>query len=174
MKKPLAILIVFAAATSTQGQNVHFSFTDGTQLSYPLQEIRKASFSNDTMSLHLTDGTVFSWDISTIGHYEYDELAGIHPEEQVNTLVPFSIYPNPTEGHLTVKFELVSKTTVYLEVCDQYGHILRQIELGTLPSGTHTAQWDGQDEVHKRVAAGTYICRIRTPRMQMSRTFIVQ
>jgi len=158
---------------AAQGQNVHFNFTDGTQQSYALQDVRKATFTDDVMNLHLTDGTIYSWNVSTIGHYQFDELVtGTGPEAAA--LAPMKVYPNPTTGSLSVEYALEADAPVSLEVRDMQGRTVRQMELGTQPTGTHTAQWDGLDSEGHAVAAGTYLCRIVTPRVQMSRTFIIQ
>jgi hypothetical protein len=164
-------LLPFCAAT---GQNVHFSFTDGTQQSYALEDVRKATFTDDVMNLHLTDGTIYSWNISTIDHYTYDEgLITSMVDEAGSQLPPMHIYPNPTTGQLTVNYTLDARMPVSLEVRDLQGRTVRQMELGIQSTGAHTAQWDSLDSNGHAVAAGTYLCRIVTPRVQMSRTFIV-
>jgi len=166
----LAIL-PFCAAT---GQNVHFSFTDGTQQSYALEDVRKATFTDDVMNLHLTDGTVYSWNVSTIGHYEFDELVTTDNAQQNAVLAPMKVYPNPTTGRLSVEYALETEASVSLEVRDLQGRIVRLLEQGTRPAGSHTALWDGTDAEGRAAAAGTYLCRIITPRVKMSRTFIIQ
>lgn len=172
--KHLLTLVFSTATVLAHGQNVHFSFTDGTQQSYALQEVRKANFTDDVMSLHLMDGTVYSWNVSTIVHYEYDEFVSTGSELQNSTLAPMKVYPNPTTGHLSVEYALEADASVNLEVRDLQGRTVRKMELGTQPAGTHTAQWDGRGAEGRAVAAGTYLCRIITPRVQMSRTFIIQ
>jgi hypothetical protein len=164
-------LLPFCAAT---GQNVYFSFTDGGQQSYALEDVRKATFTDDVMNLHLTDGTIYSWNISTVDHYTYGEgLVTSVADEAGSQLPPMHLYPNPTTGQLTVNYNLDARMPVSLEVRDLQGRTVRQMELGIQPTGAHTAQWDGLDSKGHAVAAGTYLCRIVTPRLQMSRTFIV-
>ena len=174
MKKHILTLTLLATFLAAQGQNVHFNFTDGTQQSYTLEDVRKTTFTDDVMNLHLTDGTIYSWNVSTIGHYEFDELVTTGNEPQAPTLAPMKIYPNPTTGRLSVEYALEADAPVSLEVRDMQGRTVRIMELGTQPKGTHTAQWDGTDAQGRPAAAGTYLCRIITPRVQMSRTFIIQ
>jgi flagellar basal-body rod modification protein FlgD len=175
MKKQLLTLTFLAASTvAVQAQNVHFNFTDGTQQSYALQDVRKTTFTDDVMNLHLTDGTVYSWNVSTIGHYEFDELVTVGNEPHAPTLALMKVYPNPTTGSLSVEYALEAETSVTIELRDMQGRTVRQMELGTQPAGQHTAQWDGTDTQGRPAAAGTYLCRIITPRVQMSRTFIIQ
>lgn len=173
MKKHLLNLTLLATALAAQGQNVQFNFTDGTQQSYALQDVRKATFTDDVMNLHLIDGTVYSWNVSTIGHYEFDELV-TGTGTQAAALAPMKVYPNPTMGSLSVEYALEADAPVSLEVRDMQGRTVRHMELGTQPAGTHTSQWDGTCNDGRPAAAGTYLCRIITPRVQMGRTFIIQ
>jgi hypothetical protein len=174
MKYHLLLLNLLLAAVAAQGQNIHFNFTDGTQQSYALQDVRKTTFTEDVMNLHLTDGTVYSWNVSTIGHYEFDELVTTDNAQQNAVLAPMKVYPNPTTGSLSVQYALETEASVSFEVRDLQGRTVRQMEQGTRPAGSHTAQWDGTDAEGRAVAAGTYLCRIITPRVHMSRTFIIQ
>jgi hypothetical protein len=175
MKHHLLTLTLLATALASHGQNVHFNFTDGTQQSYALQDVRKATFTDDVMNLHLTGGTVYSWNISTIDHYTYGEgLVTSVVDNAGSQLPPMHLFPNPTTGQLAVNYTLDVRMPVRLEVRDMQGRTVRQMELGTLPAGNHTAQWDGLDNDGKAVAAGTYLCRIVTPRVQVSRTFIIK
>jgi hypothetical protein len=173
--KPIALLAIASLFTlGLRAQNVHFNFTDGTQQSYALQDVRKTTFTDDVMNLHLTDGTVYSWNVSTIGHYEFDELVTTGVGPQAAALAPMKVYPNPTTGRLSVDYALEADAPVSLELRDMQGRTVRIMELGTQPAGSHTAQWDGTDAQGRPAAAGTYLCRIITPRVQMSRTFIIQ
>jgi hypothetical protein len=157
-----------------QVHNIHFNFTDGTQQSYALQDVRKTTFTDDVMNLHLTDGTVYSWNVSTIDHYAFDELVTTDNAQQNPVLAPMKVYPNPTTGRLSVEYALETEASVSFEVRDLQGRIVSMLEQGTRPAGSHTAHWDGTDAEGRAVAGGTYLCRIITPRVQMSRTFIIQ
>jgi hypothetical protein len=173
--KPIALLAIASLFTlGLRAQSVHFNFNDGTQQSYALQDVRKTTFIDDVMNLHLTDGTIYSWNVSTIGHYEFDELVTTGGEPQAAALAPMKVYPNRTAGSLSVEYALETDAPVSLEVRDMQGRTVRIMELGTQPAGSHTAQWDGTDAQGRPAAAGTYLCRIITPWVQMSRTFIIQ
>jgi hypothetical protein len=167
----IAILPFFAA----NGQSIQFSFTDNTEQSYIIDDTRKATFTGDVMNLHLVDGTVYSWNLSTMKHYTYNEGLVTSLEGNAGSkLAPMSIYPNPTTGQLAVNYTLDARMLVNLEVLDLQGRKVRHMELGEQSVGAQTVQWDGLDSGGKSVAAGTYLCRIITPRVQMSRTFIIQ
>ena len=175
MKDFFLLIITFLPFCPANGQSIYFSFTDNTEQSYIIDDTRKATFTGDVMNLHLIDGTVYSWNLSTMKHYTYNEgLVTSLDNNAGSKLAPMSIYPNPTTGQLVVNYTLDTRMLVSLEVLDLQGRLVRHIELGTQAVGAHTVQWDGLDSGGKSVAAGTYLCRIITPRVQMSRTFIIQ
>ena len=174
MKKHLLTLTLLATALAAQGQNVHFNFTDGTQQSYTLEDVRKTTFTDDVMNLHLTDGAVYSWNVSTIDRYTFNEvLVTSISNEKGNQLSISRIYPNPTTGLLTVSYTLDTRIPVSIEVRDLQGRTVRKMDLGTQPAGANTVQWDGLDAKGNFVTAGTYLCHIITPQVRMCRTFIV-
>jgi hypothetical protein len=175
MRDFLLLTLAFVPFCAANGQSIHFSFTDGAQQSYVLDDTRKATFTGDVMSLHLTDGTIYSWNLSTMNYYTYYE--GLVTSAEIgdaSQLPPMHLYPNPTTGQLTVNYTMDALMLVNLEVLDLQGRTVRHMELGEQSVGASTVQWDGLDNGGKSVAAGTYLCRIITPRVQMSRTFIIQ
>jgi hypothetical protein len=174
MKTCLLTLIVAALTATVHGQNVYFNFTDGTQQSYALVDVRKATFTEDEMNLHLTDGTIYSWNVNTIGHYTFNSVVTEVSESEAQALAQMKVYPNPTTGSLSVEYALEAETSVTIELRDMQGRTVRQMELGSQPAGSPTARWDGTDAEGLPAAAGTYLCRIITSRVQMSRTFIIQ
>jgi hypothetical protein len=174
MKSYIPILLAMVAATAAQGQNIHFSFADGTQQSYALQNVRKTVFTEDVMNLYLTDGTIYSWNIVTIDLYQFNDLTSAGDDLQRSTLPPIKVYPNPTTGLLTVEYVLDSEMLVSLEIFDIQGRSIRKMELGIQHAGIHTTQWDGRNTDGQAVVSGSYLCHIITPRAQMSRNFIIQ
>ena len=72
--KPIALLgMALLFSVGLQAQSIHFNYTDGTNNSYSLVDVRKITFDADLMKLHLWDGTVYAWNVSTIGDYQYNE-----------------------------------------------------------------------------------------------------
>lgn len=56
---------------------------------------------------------------------------------------------------------LASAAEVTLAVYDLTGGLLRTVEFGSLPAGTHDLVWDGRTEEGAELPAGTYFCEIR-------------
>ena len=85
MKKLLFGFIAMFISTISFSQKIHFNNKDSAKSSYGLEDVRKITFDGDLMNLHLLDGSLYAWNVSTIGHYEYEETA-LNIEELKNTL----------------------------------------------------------------------------------------
>ncbi len=73
-----AIFLTLALLPVTlTAQTVFFYFTNGSTQSFAVADIRKLTFEGDEQVLWLNDGTQYTWNVSTIGQYEFEEMVGI-------------------------------------------------------------------------------------------------
>lgn len=84
-----------------------------------------------------------------------------------------SLYPNPFMQELSLSL-YISARDVPLEVSiyDVRGKLVRRILSASEP-GTVRAAWDGRDSNGRRVASGTYLVAVRSPRTQVTRKVVV-
>ena len=75
IKPGVLALALVLLTVSSQAQSIYFNYTNGTNASYLLEDVRKITFDNDVMNLHFLDGTLYAWNVSTIGYYQYEESA---------------------------------------------------------------------------------------------------
>ena len=148
MKTTLLFLSVFLG-TMNFAQSIHFNFNDGTNASYNLSEVRKITFDNDLMKMHLWDGTIYSWSVFDIGWYEYDQ--GTLNAEMLSDKFSVNIFPNPFNDKFLFKYELDEVTDVTYSIVDINGQVvnnwcqanqgngqyLRDISLLNHPPGTY-------------------------------------
>ena len=155
---PLFKLIVFTILCSNNifAQSFHFNYTDGTNASYSLLDVRKINFDADVMKLYLWDGSVFNWNVSTIEHYEFDEPM-VNMEELLISANSFNfkLFPNPTGSYLNVSFYLPQSDQIFIRLFDLQGNVMIEKELGVLPSKYWIELLDLTN-----VPAGSYICGI--------------
>lgn len=69
-------------------------------------------------------------------------------------------YPNPFNPRTAVGFVVPSQGHVQLAVYDLRGRLTRVLVAEHRAAGNHTATWDGRDAEDRRVASGTYFCRL--------------
>jgi len=169
--KPIALLLAaMLMGTMSFAQSIHFNYTDGTNASYNLEDVRKITFEADVMNLHLWDGSLYSWNVSTIGHYEYDENS-LNIQELVNNANAWKIqvYPNPTSTDLHVQFNLPKEDEISIALYDMQGKLILEKNMGNKISGEHQETLD----LHG-LPQGTYVCRITGKQNSITKQVIKQ
>lgn len=81
--------------------------------------------------------------------------------------------PNPSARGASIAFALARPGPARLALYDASGRLVRTLVDGTRPMGSAIAQWDGNDERGRRVAAGTYLYRLETPEGAQARKITV-
>jgi hypothetical protein len=172
VKSKLIALLVAAILMGTMSfaQSIHFNYTDGTNASYNLEDVRKITFDADVMNLHLWDGSVYAWNVSTIGHYEYDETS-LNLNEWISAANAWGcqVYPNPTSTELHVRFNLPNEDEVSIALYDLQGNLILEKKMGNKIAGEHQEKLDLKD-----LPQGTYFCRIIGKQSSITKQVIKQ
>lgn len=158
----LGLFIAFMG--SAFGQNIYFTFTDGTSQAYPIAEVRKMDFSTSQLNLHRTDGSVLSWNFENIDHYAYQQPTGFTMIEDVAKL---NLFPNPVEGMLKLQYHLPQQKSAELQIYTINGQLLMQQQVEM--TGAQHLELD-----LSKYPAGQYICRLAGSKLVLSKTFIKQ
>jgi hypothetical protein len=167
--KPCMLLaIAMIVSTMSFAQSIHFNYTDGTNASYNLEDVRKVTFDADLMNLHLWDGTVYAWNASTIGHYQYDEST-INVQEWLNNANAWEvvIFPNPTSTNLNVRYNLPKEDEITIALFDMQGKLILQKNLGKQVSGEQQQTLDLSN-----LPKGKFLCRIDGQHQSVTKTVI--
>ncbi|MDD5087428.1 MAG: M1 family aminopeptidase [bacterium] len=69
-----------------------------------------------------------------------------------------SVFPNPFNPVAAIAFELPKLSPVTLRVFNLLGEEVHRRDVGTLPAGKHSLQWNGANQ-----ASGLYVFRLETP-----------
>jgi hypothetical protein len=169
--KPWMLLgVAMLMGTMSYAQSIHFNYTDGTNASYNLEDVRKITFDADVMNLHLLDGSVYAWNVSTIGHYEYDETS-LNLNEWISAANAWEVqvYPNPTSTNLHLWFNLPKEDVVSITLYDIQGKLILEKKMGNKISGEHQETLDLKD-----LPQGTYVCRITGKQNSITKQVIKQ
>jgi len=70
-------------------------------------------------------------------------------------------YPNPFNPATRVAWALAAPGTVRLVLYDARGRLVRTLAEGPREAGEYETTWNGTDDRGRRVAAGTYLLRLR-------------
>lgn len=164
---------VLLAPISAFAQSIFFDFTDGATLSYEVAEVRRTDFNGSELRLFLWDGSTFAWDMSEIRRYRFNDIStGVDGGD--TPLNPIRIFPNPSNGVVTIGFELDRTGEVIFEVFDLKGTLVERIATLQLASGAHSITWNGTGPRGEQVANGTYVCRITQGTQHASEPLIIE
>lgn len=149
--------ISFLSSICVRAQSVHFNFTNGTETSYNISDIRKITFVDDLMNLHLLDGSIYSWNVSTIGQYEYSE-SSVNVQEIVNKVNAFhvSVFPNPVSNSLQIVYNLPIEDNISIVLYDLQGKLINEKNIGKQSTGEHQEIMDVNN-----LSEGVYLCLIK-------------
>ena len=154
--------------TMSFAQSIHFNYTDNTNASYNLEDVRKITFSSDIMNLHFWDGSVYSWNVNTIGYYQYDE-SSVNVQEWINNANSWElmVFPNPLSSKLNVQYNLPKEDEITTVLFDTNGKLFLQKNLGKQASGEH------QETIElTSIPPGTYLCQISGNQNSITKTVV--
>jgi cytochrome c peroxidase len=80
--------------------------------------------------------------------------------------------PNPARGAATIDFTLPSDGVIRLTVYDLAGHEIATLAAGNYQAGRHTVAWAGQDRRGQIVGSGTYVYRLQSGEVTLSRKLV--
>ena len=167
--KPIALFATALLFTvGLRAQSIHFDYTDGTNASYNLEDVRKITFDADLMNLHLLDGSVYAWNVSTIGDYQYNE-SSLNVQEWLNSANAWEvvIFPNPTSTNLNVRYNLPKEDVITIALFDMQGKLILQKSLGKQVSGEQQQTLDVSN-----LPEGSYVCHIKGQHQTVTKTVI--
>ena len=138
--KPFVILLItMLLGAKSYAQSINFNYTDGTNSSYDLADIRKITFDADVMNLHLMDGSLYTWNVSTIGDYDYGD-SSLNVGALLNSLNTWEliIFPNPVSNSLKIQYKLSKEDKICIALYDVFGKLILEKKFGEQLPGSHT------------------------------------
>jgi hypothetical protein len=86
----------------------------------------------------------------------------------VNKTSACSVFPNPSNSKIAVKFEQVIESNTSIEILDLNGRTIKSLLNTTIPQGHFSAQFDISD-----VASGTYILSIINANGRINQSILI-
>ena len=154
-------------------QSIFFTFKDGTHSSYSLSEVSSITFTNDIMNLNKKNGTKDSWNVNTIRNYNYKSFDVSVPEVEKNVLSDFLVYPNPTEGSISLQYQVQQAGNVIIELRDINGKLIKTLSQKQQAIGNYTITWNRADDNGNYINSGVYLCRIIICNTDISKKIII-
>jgi len=82
-------------------------------------------------------------------------------------------FPNPFGNVTNIAFALKQSSKVTIDVYNILGQKIKTITEDEMPSGIHSAQWDGKDTFGHQAANGVYFYRMNTDEFHQTRKMIL-
>ncbi len=112
---------------------------------------------------YIDNTEVAHWMIEILDQIVINEPVVEQPSQTLpGAVVLHENFPNPFNPLTNIQFDLPRASQASLRVVDLSGRLVRTLNEGTLPAGTHTIQWDGTDASGQRCASGTYCYQLVT------------
>jgi hypothetical protein len=112
---------------------------------------------------------------SATGSFSTSNTTDVEPEHQA---IPdkYSLeqnYPNPFNPTTRISFSLPKADFVNVRVYDMLGREVKILMNEYRNGGTHSVNWNGEDNLGQKVASGTYIYRITTGSFSASKKMVL-
>lgn len=165
------LLFVFiVVSNSVFSQNIHFSLSDNSIETFSLEDVKKMTFDNDDMTLHLIDGSSFMWNVFNIKNIQFDEEPNSTESilSKLNDL-NFSIYPNPSSDFVTLSYDLYEADNIKIDIFSFEGKLthskLNEFQL----DGNYNLKFNIQD-----LPNGIYFVQISGEKFRATKKIIIQ
>ena len=85
--------------------------------------------------------------------------------EEISSSIPASFaleqnYPNPFNPTTIIRYQLSESSDVELTIYNQLGQRVKTLVTETQPVGMYQTEWNGQNEMGRRVSSGIYFYRL--------------
>jgi len=166
--KIIVLLAIILISAGIKAQNVNFSYSDGTNGTYSLNDVRRMTFSNNVLNLDLNDGTNYQWNINDIVSFRYNEVTGIGEVIKGLNGLDVKLFPNPNSGSFQLGYKLPKQTHVEVSLYSIDGKLIK-----TLYKGQQIA---GEQRINANlfeIPKGVYACRIEADGFSVNKKIIV-
>ncbi len=99
--------------------------------------------------------------------------APVNPGIQPEKFVLHNNYPNPFNPSTTIRYALPERTNVTLIIYNLLGQEIRTLVNRRQPSGAHSVDWEGRDNLDHPVSSGVYIYRLQVGDRVLSKKMIL-
>lgn len=148
-------------------QNIFVNNQEQTSSSYSIDEVQRLTFEDNQMILRLFDETEFSFDLSDLANYRYDQTMSTETFLAQANAWELNVYPNPTKDVVNISFNLLDASPITYQVFDIKGRKILEKKLPMLAQGKNSIEVSLGD-----LAAGTYLLQLATDRVKISRKLI--
>jgi hypothetical protein len=162
------LLLMLVCSPVLKAQNVYFSYSDGTNGTYSLSDMKRMTFNNSIMNLDLNDGTSYQWNISDIVSFRYNEVTSVGAVLQGLNGLDVKLFPNPNSGSFQLAYNLPKQTNIEVSIYSIDGKLIK-----TLYKGQQSAGEQLINAALTEIPKGIYTCRLEADGFSVNKKMIV-
>ncbi len=98
--------------------------------------------------------------IADMGCFYFDQLTGIDDNELPFVNCQLTNYPNPFNPITTIEFSIQNDSKITLSIFNTKGQKIKNLSTDEFSKGTHSIDWNGNDESEKPVGSGIYYYKL--------------
>lgn len=160
-------------------RGMHFSLTGQWVHTHMIYSNKEAG---DTISFWLYDNESEKWHkfeeklvfksdmiIENAIHPFILKTSHFHESSDLSLEPSLNVFPNPSGGQATILYSITEDQSVVIQVLDNVGRVVKELDFGKQPEGRHQYQWDTSD-----IAEGVYVLRIKNLRGIMKQVVLVR
>jgi len=149
-------------------QSIFVNNQDQTSSSYSIEDVQRLTFENNQMILRLFNGTEFSFDLTDLDNYRYEDetMSTENFLAQANAW-ELTTYPNPSKDMVNISFNLIDASPITYQIFDIKGRKILEKKLPMLSQGKNNIEVS-----LGHLASGTYLLQLATDRVKISRKLI--
>jgi subtilisin family serine protease len=119
-----------------------------------------------TASMAATPGNLYGWGIiDAVAALNFLTTSDVAPPPARSEAAHLEAnMPNPFNPSTSIAYWLPADAAVALRIHDARGRAVRTLVAATQTRGRHVMQWNGDDDLGRRVAGGVYVCSLEAAR----------
>jgi len=166
--KIIVFIVVILTSLAMKAQNVYFSYTDSTNGTYSLNDVRRMTFNNNLMNLEMNDGTNYQWNINNVVSFRYNEVTGIGEVIKGLNGLDVKLFPNPNSGSFQLAYKLPKETHIEVSLYSTDGKLVK-----TLYTGQQNLGEQKINVILSEIPKGIYTCYIEAEGFSVNKKMIV-
>ncbi len=158
-------------STSSKRDWVNFYGDSGAPYYTPTNKNEGIDLTSFKVKYNLKVGQTYAWHVRYRDHnlkwseWSHEKLFTISTPVSAVDIENKSqtrVYPNPSDGSVTIDFELNKHSDVQINILNIDGKVIRQFKRAIYSEGKHSVNWNGCDNNGSTVAPGNYFVIIQT------------
>ncbi len=157
----------------SQGNIVKYDYCNWSSIGFSNEIFGTPGFGSWVLALDQNNHfwtTNSIWDLLDIYNFTFLGNSPCLPEPDEICLTN---YPNPFNPVTNISFNLPSATQTDLSIYNIKGQLIKTLQHGVLPQGTHNITWDGKNADKQPCASGVYFYKLKTGNKTITRKMLL-